>query len=89
MKTRSGSPRKKGRAVSWCFGLFLCLCKFTIYQFQEITVSVFVEEDTIAAIATPVGEGGIAVIRISGPDAVAIADKGFQAVEAIALGDRA
>ena len=26
-------------------------------------------QDTIAAIATPIGEGGIGVIRISGPDA--------------------
>ena len=31
-------------------------------------------DDTIAAIATPTGEGGIAVIRISGPDAYRIAD---------------
>lgn len=30
-------------------------------------------EDTIAAIGTPVGEGGIGVIRISGPDAPALA----------------
>jgi tRNA modification GTPase len=30
-------------------------------------------EDTIAAIGTPVGEGGIGVIRVSGPDAPAIA----------------
>ncbi len=29
------------------------------------------ESDTIAAISTPVGEGGIAVIRISGPEAIA------------------
>ncbi len=33
--------------------------------------------DTLAAIATPPGEGGIAVIRISGPDAISIADKIF------------
>lgn len=33
--------------------------------------------DTIAAIATPVGEGGLAVIRISGPAAFAVADKSF------------
>jgi len=62
------------------------LCKFIIYyfkQFQEFTVSVFVEEDTIAAIATPVGEGGIAVIRISGPDALAFADKGFRGKAAL------
>jgi len=34
-------------------------------------------DDTIAAIATPLGEGGLAVLRISGPDALAIADKIF------------
>ncbi len=31
--------------------------------------------DTIAAVATPPGEGAIAVIRISGPDALAIGDR--------------
>ena len=31
--------------------------------------------DTIAAISTPAGRGGIAVIRISGPDAVSFTDK--------------
>src|SRR5215471_17216785 len=34
-------------------------------------------DDTIAAIATPVGEGGLAVIRISGPNALSIADRCF------------
>jgi tRNA modification GTPase len=34
-------------------------------------------EDTIAAIATPAGEGGLAVIRISGKDAMEIADRCF------------
>jgi len=34
-------------------------------------------EDTIAAIATPLGEGGLAVIRVSGPQAVAIAGRCF------------
>lgn len=33
------------------------------------------ETDTIAAIATPMGEGGIAVIRISGSESLLIADK--------------
>ena len=36
--------------------------------------------DTIAAIATPLGEGGLAVVRISGPQAFAIADKCFSPV---------
>ena len=35
-------------------------------------------EDTIAAISTPPGEGGIAVVRISGKSSAAIADKLFQ-----------
>jgi tRNA modification GTPase len=35
-------------------------------------------DDTIAAIATPIGEGGLAVIRISGPQALAVADKCFE-----------
>ncbi len=34
-------------------------------------------ERTIAAISTPIGTGGIAVIRISGADAISIADKVF------------
>ena len=35
-------------------------------------------EDTISAIATPIGEGGISVIRISGNRAIEIADKNFR-----------
>ncbi len=34
--------------------------------------------DTIAAVSTPRGKGGIAVIRISGEDAIAVADKVFK-----------
>ena len=34
--------------------------------------------DTIAAVSTPRGKGGIAVIRISGDEAIAIADKVFK-----------
>jgi tRNA modification GTPase len=36
------------------------------------------EEDTIAAIATPIGEGGIAVIRVSGRNALDIVDRVFR-----------
>lgn len=35
-------------------------------------------DDTIAAIATPLGEGGLAVVRLSGRDALLIADRGFR-----------
>src|SRR6266404_909943 len=34
-------------------------------------------DDTIAAIATPIGEGGLAVIRISGPEALLVAERCF------------
>lgn len=37
--------------------------------------------DTIAAISTPTGEGAIAVVRISGPGAVRIADRIFRGAE--------
>lgn len=35
------------------------------------------KEDTIAAVATPVGEGGVAIVRVSGPDAERIAKEIF------------
>ncbi len=35
------------------------------------------QQDTIAAIATPLGEGGLALIRISGSDALVLADRCF------------
>jgi tRNA modification GTPase len=35
-------------------------------------------DDTIAAIATSIGEGGLAVIRVSGPQALAVVDKCFE-----------
>jgi len=37
-------------------------------------------DDTIAAVATPIGEGGLAVVRLSGANAFSIADKIFAPV---------
>src|SRR2546422_1202858 len=37
-------------------------------------------DDTIAAIATPLGEGGLAVVRLSGPRALKIAEQSFEPV---------
>ena len=34
-------------------------------------------DDTIAAISTPIGEGGIGIVRMSGPEAPAILQKIF------------
>jgi tRNA modification GTPase len=42
-------------------------------------------DDTIAAIATPIGEGGLAVIRLSGPQALSIADRCFSPIGKSAL----
>lgn len=36
------------------------------------------ESDTIAAVATPMGEGGIGIVRLSGPDSSSIAEKIFR-----------
>ncbi|MFC4353489.1 tRNA uridine-5-carboxymethylaminomethyl(34) synthesis GTPase MnmE [Chryseomicrobium palamuruense] len=40
------------------------------------------EFDTIAAISTPLGEGAIAIVRLSGPEAVSIADRVFRSPSA-------
>lgn len=42
---------------------------------QQVTL----EFDTIAAISTPPGEGAISIVRLSGEDAVAIADRVYRA----------
>ncbi len=42
-------------------------------------------ERTIAAIATPLGEGSLGVIRISGENAIAVADKVFYAMSGVKL----
>ncbi len=39
-------------------------------------------DDTIAAIATPLGEGGLAMVRLSGPAALAVAARAFAPVGA-------
>ena len=44
--------------------------------------------DTIAAIATPLGESGIGVIRISGPGAYAVGDAIFHSTSSTPLGQR-
>ncbi len=43
------------------------------------------DRDTIAAIATAAGEAGIAIVRISGPQALAVAEKVFQPKAPISL----
>jgi len=36
------------------------------------------KEDTIAAISTPLGEGGIGIVRVSGPEAIPVSQKVFR-----------
>lgn len=45
------------------------------------------ELDTITAISTPMGEGAIAIVRLSGDDAIMIADKVFRGVNGKRLKD--
>lgn len=42
------------------------------------------KEDTIAAVATPPGKGGIGIVRVSGKDALAIAGQVFRSVTPVA-----
>lgn len=49
----------------------------------------FYYTDTIAAIATPPGEGGVGIIRISGPKVWEIADQVFQAMDKVPVSARA
>lgn len=46
------------------------------------------ETDTIAAIATPPGEGGVGIVRISGPKAWMISDLIFQALDQVPVSER-
>lgn len=45
-------------------------------------------DDTIAAISTPQGEGGIGIVRLSGRDAISIADKLFSSPRGKELADQ-
>jgi len=46
------------------------------------------EPDTIAAIATPPGEGGVGIVRISGPDVWTIVDALFAALDKVPVSRR-
>ena len=45
--------------------------------------------DTIAAIATPPGEGGVGIVRLSGPDVWKISDILFEALDKVPVSERA
>ncbi|GAA4281864.1 tRNA uridine-5-carboxymethylaminomethyl(34) synthesis GTPase MnmE [Gaetbulibacter aestuarii] len=47
-----------------------------------------INQDTIIALATPSGAGAIAVIRLSGPEAIAVADSQFRSVSGKKLSDQ-
>ncbi len=48
-------------------------------------MSRFLAGDTIAAISTPIGEGGIGIVRLSGPDAISIASRLFRSPRGVDL----
>lgn len=43
--------------------------------------------DTIAALSTPLGEGGIGIVRLSGPDSIPIVDRLFRPADGVSLSD--
>ena len=45
-------------------------------------------DDSIAAVSTPIGSGGISIIRISGRDSVEVADKIFISADGKKLADK-
>lgn len=51
------------------------LVSLSYFKLLEVT---FMELDTISAISTPVGEGAIGIVRLSGPEAVSIAMSVFE-----------
>jgi tRNA modification GTPase len=53
----------------------------TVTSTEPAETPSFVAAETIAAISTPVGEGAIALVRMSGRNAIAIADKIFRGEE--------
>jgi tRNA modification GTPase len=44
-------------------------------------------DETIAAVSTPIGEGGIGIVRLSGPEAIAVADRLFRSASRCPLMD--
>lgn len=60
--------------------------KEQLFLYRQV-ISTMYEDTTIAAIATAPGEGGIGVIRVSGRDAAAIADKVFHMNHAASFRD--
>ena len=44
---------------------------------------IYTIEDTIAAVSTPTGQGGIGIVRLSGPQALAVADRMFRAASGV------
>jgi tRNA modification GTPase len=46
-------------------------------------------ESTIAAIATPIGRGGLGIVRVSGPEAIRLGDLVFRATRDLKLSDQA
>ncbi len=47
----------------------------------------YTDDDTIAAISTPLGEGGIGIVRLSGKEAIAITERAFTSPNGRKLGE--
>lgn len=77
-RERDGRHRAQGRRRDFPEGIIEGIAETGRGVYHGCMASPPVHEDTIVAPATPPGEGGIAVIRISGPEALALADRLFR-----------
>ena len=54
------------------------IAHFSLSRFSDSTYNINMKKDTIASITTPIGEGGIGVIQVSGPDSLEIVNAVFK-----------
>src|SRR5690625_4294807 len=71
--------------IVW-YSVMLVICSIILLHNKMINLMdsqvfdigvIVMESDTIAAISTPVGEGAISIVRLSGPNAIPIASSLF------------
>jgi len=66
---------------NWLFILNSALTLIMVDYYQQMKQFALPNEDTIAAISTPEGKGGIAIIRISGAEALKVLERFFKRTE--------
>ena len=78
---------KEGLRLLFLLQLFFIVLYYILYFYVNLWSEQMLFEDTIAAISTPVAIGGLGVIRLSGPQAITIAQQIFKSVSGKMLSD--